>query len=145
MNRPRLDDRGSTIPLILGCFLLAFVMVAGSIAAGSAFVGQRDLQSVCDGAAAAAASSADLGAARGLGDVGGDRLRLGDVQQAVDGYLGRDDGRRGVSVQANLSTDARTVELGCVSTAPIAFGWLFGTRDGVTHRTTAAAQAPVTP
>ena len=58
------DDRGSTIPLILGCFVVAFLIVAGSVAAGDAFLQQRNLQSVCDGAAAAAATSADLAAAR---------------------------------------------------------------------------------
>ena len=32
------DDRGSTIPLILGCFVVAFLIVAGSVAAGDAFL-----------------------------------------------------------------------------------------------------------
>lgn len=144
-GRPDRGDRGSTIPLILGCFLLAMVMVAGSIAAGQAFVQQRDLQSMCDGAAAAAAASGDLAAARGMGDVGGDRLRLGNVQQAVDGYLARDGSRRGVSVQATLTADARTVDLVCVNRTPLAFGSVFGYGDGVRHRATSAAQAPVTP
>ena len=31
------DDRGSTIPLILGCFVVAFLIVAGSVAAGDVF------------------------------------------------------------------------------------------------------------
>jgi hypothetical protein len=31
-------DRGSTIPLVLGFFIVAFMMVAGAVAAGDAFV-----------------------------------------------------------------------------------------------------------
>ncbi|MEP6599774.1 MAG: pilus assembly protein TadG-related protein [Actinomycetota bacterium] len=138
------DDRGSTIPLILGCFLLAMVMVAGSVAAGNAFVQQRDLQSVCDGAAAAAATSADLGSARGVGDVGGHKLRLADVQQAVDSYRARDASRGDVSIQAALSEDARTVNLLCLRTSRIAFGSLFGYPDGVQHRAASSAQSPLT-
>ena len=48
------DDTGSTIPLIIGFFLISMLMVAGSVAAGDAFVQQRGLQDVCDGAALAA-------------------------------------------------------------------------------------------
>jgi hypothetical protein len=51
-------DRGSTIPLILGFVIVAFFLVAGAVALGDAFVQQRDLQDVCDGAAAAAAAAA---------------------------------------------------------------------------------------
>ena len=56
------DDTGSTIPMILGFFLLAMLMVAGSIALGQAFVQQRDLQDVCDGAAAAGVVLTGIGA-----------------------------------------------------------------------------------
>src|SRR6476620_4017235 len=102
------DDRGSTIPLILGCFVVAFLIVAGSVAAGDAFLQQRNLQSVCDGAAAAAATSADLAAARETGDVGGSALRLANVQDAVDQYVSRDASRSVVHVEATLSQDAET-------------------------------------
>jgi len=74
------DDHGSTLPLILGFFLLALIMVAGSIAAGDAFVQQRDLQDVCDGAVtAAAASGVDLGRGGALG--GESSLQFGDVHR----------------------------------------------------------------
>jgi uncharacterized membrane protein len=137
------DDRGSTIPLILGCFLLAMLMVAGGVAAGDAFVQQRDLQSVCDGAAAAAASSADLGAARETGDVGGSALRLANVQPAVDAYLARDGSRSGVRIEATLSADAETVSLVCAERRTIAFGAVFGRGGGVDHRAVSTARAPV--
>ena len=72
------DDRGSTVPLILGFFLIALLVVAGAVALGDAFVDQRNLQDVCDGAAAAAAASAaDLDREHGL--TSGGSLRFSDV------------------------------------------------------------------
>ena len=137
------EDRGSTIPLILGCFVVAFLIVAGSVAAGDAFVQQRELQSVCDGAAAAAATSADLAAARDTGDVGGSALRLANVQEAVERYLSRDASRSTVHVEATLSQDAETVSLACVEHTEIAFGAVFGKGDGVDHHTVSTARAPL--
>ncbi len=143
MRRLEPADDGSTIPLILGFFVVALSLVAGSVAAGDAFVQQRDLQSVCDGAAAAAASSADLARARSTGDIGGDALRLANVQEAVDGYLDRDQGRSAVRVDAQLSADAQTVSLACEQRSKIAFGTLFGKGNGVDHHVTSSARAPV--
>ena len=137
------DDRGSTIPLILGCFLLAFLIVAGSVASGDAFVQQRDLQSVCDGAAAAAATSADLALARETGEVGGSALRLANVQQAVDQYVARDASRSTVHIEATLSPDAETVSLACLEHREIAFGAVFGKGGGVDHRAISTARAPL--
>lgn len=53
------DERGSVIPLIIGFFLIASLIVTGTAAAGGAFFAQRDLQSVCDGAALAGAQALD--------------------------------------------------------------------------------------
>jgi hypothetical protein len=58
------------IPMIMLCFLLAGVLVCASIAASAAFLAQRDLAGVCDGAAIAAANAvnrAALGAAPAAG------------------------------------------------------------------------------
>ena len=137
------DDRGSTIPLILGCFVIAFLIVAGSVAAGDAFLQQRDLQSVCDGAAAAAATSADLAAARDTGDVGGSALRLANVQEAVDQYISRDASRSTVQVEATLTQDAETVSLVCIEHREIAFGAVFGKGGGVDHHAVSTARAPL--
>jgi Flp pilus assembly protein TadG len=138
----RRDDRGSTLPLILGFFLLALLVIAGSVAAGDAFVQQRGLQDVCDGAAAAAAASGvDLG--RG-GDLETEHaLQFGDVRGAVLTYLARDPSRRQVRVNAQLSDDARTLTLTCEQTETIAFGAMFGKGDGVHHRVTSSARAPL--
>ncbi|HET8581643.1 MAG TPA: pilus assembly protein TadG-related protein [Jatrophihabitans sp.] len=133
------DQRGSTIPLILGFFLLALLMVAGSIALGDAFVQQRELQDVCDGAAsAAAASAADLTRGGGLGS--GADLQFADVQRRVDAYLSRDAGRRDVHVTARLSADRRRITLHCEQTTDVAFGGFFGRRH-VRHTATSSARS----
>lgn len=135
------DDRGSTIPLIMGFFLIALIMVAGSVALGTAFVQERELQDVCDGAvAAAAASAADLDRAAGLGR--GDSLRFADVAPAVARYLARDPDRRDVRVHADLSRDRQRITLTCEETRSLAFGAFFG-RARVQHIATSSARAAV--
>jgi hydroxyacyl-ACP dehydratase HTD2-like protein with hotdog domain len=139
--RPR-SDGGSTIPLILGFFLVGLLVVGGSVAAADAYVQQRGLQDVCDGAAAAAAASAlrlnrdtELGA--------GERARLAEAAQAVAGYLAEDRSRSAVRASTGLSADARTVELTCTETSTIAFGAMFGKPHGVHHTVHSAARAPL--
>ena len=136
------DDRGSTLPLILGFFLVALLMIAGSVAAGDAFVQQRGLQDVCDGAAAAAAASGiDLGRSGSLESE--HALRFGDVRAALGEYLSRDPSRRSIHVNTRLSTDAQTLTLTCEQTEKIAFGAMFGKGDGVHHVVTSSARAPL--
>jgi hypothetical protein len=140
-NRSLTDDRGSTIPLILGFFLIALIMVAGSVALGQAFVQQRSLQDICDGAvAAAAASSADLDRERGIGAA--NSLRFSDVGDVVDSYLSRDAERRSVHVHADLSADRQRITLTCRQTTSLAFGVFFG-RGHVEHTATSSARAAV--
>jgi uncharacterized membrane protein len=135
------DDRGSTIPLILGFFLIALIMVAGSVALGQAFVQQRDLQDVCDGAvAAAAASSADLDREHGIGEAAS--LQFADVSDVVDSYLSRDAERRSVRVHAALSADRRRITLTCRQTTSLTFGAFFG-RGHVEHTATSSARAAI--
>lgn len=140
-TRSMLDDRGSTIPLILGFFVIALIMVAGSVALGQAFVQQRGLQDICDGAvAAAAASSADLDRERGIGVA--TSLQFADVNDVVDRYLARDAERRSVHVHAVLSPDRRLITLTCRQTTSLAFGAFFG-RGHVEHTATSSARAAV--
>jgi hypothetical protein len=136
------EDGGSTIPLILGFFLVALMMTAGAVAAGDAFVQQRGLQDVCDSAAAAGAASAvDLDRSAGIAT---DRsLRFADVQQAVEVYLARDVSRTDVDIQAALSADARTLTLTCTETSHIAFGAMFGKAGGIRHVTRSSARAGI--
>jgi len=138
------DDRGSTVPLILGFFLLALLITAGAVALGDAYVQQRGLQSVCDGAAAAAAAGGvDL--ERGLTPGAGDAARFADVtlERAVGAYLARDPERVDVAVTARTSADARTLTLRCAETRKIAFGAMFGKAGGVRHVAESTVRAPV--
>jgi hypothetical protein len=137
-------DEGSTIPLIIGIFVIAFLVVAGSVAAGDAFVQQTGLQSTCDGAAVAAASSADVNDERRNAD--GEELsflRLADVQTAVEQYLARDPARASVQTQATLSVDRTTVAVACSVSRPVTFGAVFGFSSGVVHHATSTARAQV--
>jgi len=134
-------DRGSTVPLILGFFLIALLLVAGAVALGDAFVDQRNLQDVCDGAAAAAAASAaDLDREHGLAS--GGSLHFTDVESAVGTYLSRDAGRRDIRVRAILSDNATRITLTCEQSMPLAFGAFFGRAD-VRHTATSSARAAI--
>jgi hypothetical protein len=136
------DDRGSTMPLILGFFLLGLLVVAGSVAAADAYVQQRGLQDVCDGAvAAAAAGAADLG--RESGFAIGTELHFAEARRLIDQYLQRDRSRSDVHAVAALSADATTITLTCTETSTIAFGAMFGKGDGVHHIAHASARAPI--
>jgi Flp pilus assembly protein TadG len=137
------DDRGSSLILVLGFYLIAFTMVAGTVAAGDAFLHQQRLQNVCDGAAAAAAATAlDLNRGAGLAE-GTDAVFAG-IQRAVDAYLARDPERSDVRVTSTLSTSTRTLTLRCAATTPIVFGGMFGQGQGVRHTATSSARAPLT-
>jgi len=141
--RPRCaSDQGSTVPLILGLFLIVLLLVAGSVAAGDAFVQQSALQDVCDGAAIAAASSADLDTGRHAAGNGGGFLDLDDVQAAVVQYQSRDPERRDMAMQASVGPDAQTVTVQCTQTTTVAFGAWFGFGSGIDHRVMSAARSP---
>lgn len=135
-------DRGSIIPLILGFFLVALLMVGGAVAAADAFAQQRELQDVCDGAAAAAAASA-AELERGPTLAGGPALRFGDVQQAVADYLTRDPSRADVRAASVVSVDATVLTLTCTRTSKIAFGAIFGKGRGVHHVVHSSVRAPL--
>lgn len=135
------DDRGSTIPLILGFFLLGLLLVAGAVMASDVFTHQRDLQSVCDGAAVAGANAIDRPAARTHELTA--TLPLAAVQAAVHDYLAADAGRAEVSVQAGLSVDGSTVLAECRMHTRPAFAGLIGRGDGIEQRARSQAQGVV--
>ena len=139
--RPVTDDRGSTIPLILGFFLLGLLLVAGAVMASDAFTQQRDLQSVCDGAAVAGANAIDRPAARTHELTA--TLPLAAVQAAVQDYLAADAGRAQVSVQAGLSADGSTVLAECRMRTRLAFAGLIGHPDGIEQHARSQAQGIV--
>jgi uncharacterized membrane protein len=131
-------DRGSVTPLILGFFLIGLLVVAGAVMASDAFTRQRDLQSVCDGAAVAAANAVDSRAARTEQLTGA--LPLAGVEQAVADYLAGDPSRAGVLIQARLAADGRTVLADCHRHVKVAFGAVIGRGGGIDEHATASAQ-----
>ena len=139
--RPVADDRGSTIPLILGFFLLGLLLVAGAVMASDAFTHQRDLQSVCDGAAVAGANAIDRPAARTHELTA--TLPLAAVQAAVQGYLAADPARSAVSVQAAVSADGSTVLVDCHIRTKLAFAGIIGRSGGIDQHARAQAQGIV--
>jgi putative Flp pilus-assembly TadE/G-like protein len=138
------DDRGSVIPLILGCWLLVMLVAAGYVAATDAFAKRVDLQDVCDGAAIAAANSVDFAGGRDVGAAQSSGfLPLGDVQVAVDAYLARDPWRSPIRLTASLNEDRTEVTVSCRRRSKIAFGWLFGKPDGVVATVSSSARSSV--
>lgn len=138
-------DGGSTLPLILGFFIVAALTVAGTIAAGDSFVQERDLQDLCDGIALSVAATAVQVGRGGGADAGTTALTFdsrGAIDAAIEAYLSRDPQRRRAEVHALLSSDRRTVTISCAETEPVTFGGLFGMGVGVHHSAVASARAP---
>jgi len=150
----RRDDRGSMIPLVLGFFVLAALLIFGAVTASTAFLAQRDLAAVCDGAAVAAAQSVNEGAlyAAGLaaGTTDGQRLPLDltAVEAAVaryvgvGGYGGDPDG---LTVSGSVGGDGTTAVVRCTRTVQIPFGAVYGYPDGLPRSAVASARSPVLP
>jgi len=113
-DRP--SDTGSVTPLVLGMTFCLLLLGAGITAAGSAFLAQQNLRSMCDGAAAAAAN-AGPGLQLAIADP------LGGPEQIANDYLQV----REPDVTATTTTTDDTVRVVCRHRAHIAFGELFGT------------------
>ena len=124
---------------MLGFFLIGLLMVAGAVMASDAYTQQRDLQSICDGAAIAAANSVDARAARTETLSG--NLPLADVQRTAQAYLARDPGRAGVQIDTALSADGQTVHADCQRHTKLAFGAVIGRSHGVDEHATASARS----
>lgn len=104
----RCDERGSTIPLIIGFALVLAMVVAFVVDASAAYLRRQALDTLADGAAL---ESADLGAAgtevyRGGLDAEDLRLSPDAAQRAVDDYLARVGAYdRYPGLQASVSVD----------------------------------------
>ncbi len=139
-------EDGSTVPLILAFFVVALLLVAGSVAAGQAFTQQREVQSRCDGAAVAAGSAAaSLGRRTTGGAPAGADLSYDQdsaIRAAVESYLDRDPQRRTMQVTPRTADDGSTLQLTCRQSMPLAFGAVFG-KDHVVHVVTSSVRSPV--
>jgi hypothetical protein len=138
-------DRGSTLPLILGFWLIGMLIVGGAVALSDAFTKQRDLQSICDGAAIAAANSASQTGLHGDGTAGSLAIPLANAGDAVAAYLARDAGRSGVHASGVIDPDGVTVHLTCTQRTHLAFGGLISKSAGVDQTADTSARSPVTP
>ena len=135
-------DRGSTLPFVLIAWVIAALMTFGAIAASDAFLKQQEVQSLCDGAALAAAGQADESAiyARGVGP----QLPLtrAQAEQAVADQLAA----QGTRLDSwSAATDGTEVTIRCTRRVRIAFGWLFLGGAPLDRTAVAAARAPTVP
>ena len=135
-------DRGSTLPFVLIAWVVAALMTFGAIAASDAFLKQQEVQSLCDGAALAAAGKADESAvySRGVGP----QLPLtrAEAEQAVAEQLAT----QGTRLDSwSAATDGAEVTVRCTRRVRIAFGWLFLGGAPLDRTAVAAARAPTVP
>lgn len=140
------SDRGSTLVLMIGCFMLAGVLLTGGIAASAAFLAQRDLQSMCDGAAIAGAQAFERPEA---GTEVGDSLPLSQdaVVEAVADYAVDRYGAVAAEVTEvtmSASTDGRLVRVTCSRVVHIPFEDLFSP-GGLERTAVAEARSPLIP
>jgi uncharacterized membrane protein len=136
------DERGSTLPFVLVCWLVAALMVLGGICASDAFLEQEQLQSVCDGAALAAANAADEAAVYASGVGASVPLTRAGTQAAVADHLA-DGGSR---LDAwSTETDGAEVTVTCRRSVQVAFGWLFLGGRPLDRTAVASARAPTVP
>ena len=142
MPRQDSSERGSTLPFVLVCWLVAALMAFGAVAASHAFLEQQEVQSVCDGAALAAANTADEAVLYTDG-VGSDLpLTRATAQAAVADQLA--DG--GTQLDAwSAETDGVEVVVTCSRSVEIAFGWLFLGGQPLERTAVANARAPTVP
>lgn len=135
-------ERGSTLPFVLVCWLVAALMAFGAVAASDAFLEQQEVQAVCDGAALAAANQADEAVLYAEG-IGADLpLTRAGAQAAVADQLA--DG--GTPLDAwSAETDGAEVTVRCTRQVEIAFGWLFLGGQPLERTATASARAPTAP
>lgn len=136
-------ERGSSLPLVLVCWLVAALMVLGGVTASDAFLEQRAVQSVCDAAALAAANQADEAAVYARGISGGTLpLTRAGAQAAVADSLA--DSATALD-SWSAETDGAEVTVRCTRHVEVAFGWLFLGGRPLERTAVAAARAPTTP
>jgi Flp pilus assembly protein TadG len=135
-------ERGSTLPFVLLCWLLAALMVFGAIAASDAFLEQRQVQSLCDGAALAAADRTDEGLVYSAGVGAALPLTAESTAAAVAEHLTAGDARLDAW---STSTDGTEVTVRCTRRVAIAFGWLFLGGRPLDRTAVASARAPTAP
>ena len=132
-------ERGSTLPFVLVCWSVAALMAFGAVAASDAFLEQQEVQSLCDGAALAAANDADEAAVYRAGVEGALPLTPAGARAAVADQLA--DGGGGLDAWS-AETDGEEVTVRCTRYVDIAFGWLFLGGQPLERTAVTSARAP---
>ena len=135
-------ERGSTLPFVLFCWLVAALMTFGAVAASDAFLEQQQVQSACDGAALAAANHTDEATlyTQGVGS------QLPVTSAGAEAAVADQLADAGVRLDAwSAATDGVEVTVRCTRTVPIAFGWLFLGGEPLQRSAVASARAPTGP
>lgn len=110
----RVADGGSVTPLVIGMMLCLLLLGAGVVAAGSAVLARRNLQSACDGATSSLAAGLTLDQLAAGGAAGFDRQ--------IAEYLGG----RMPGASAVAGSTATEIIARCQTDAPVTFGAIFG-------------------
>ncbi len=110
----RVFDGGSVTPLVIGMMLCLLLLGAGVVAAGSAALARRNLQSACDGATSSLAAGVTLDQLAAGGAAGFDRQ--------IAEYLGG----RMPGASAVAGSTATEIIARCQADAPVTFGAIFG-------------------
>ncbi len=137
-------ETGSMLPLIAVFVLVVLLMLMGMMAATGAFIGQRDLQSVCDETAAAVASEVSPDQPLENGPEGSALLVLDaeGVAVAVEAFRVRFFSHDpGLQLVGKADAGVATVE--CHTTVQVPFGAVFGKGDGVERDAVSAVRSPV--
>jgi uncharacterized membrane protein len=130
------------VPFVLLSFSIALVMVCGGITASVAFLEQRDVQSLCDGAAVAAANEIDEGQYFATSSRDAVPLSQDSVTVAVADYVaGASKGLKAWST----STDGRSVQVVCTRYVRLPFAALFLGGREVERTARASARSPFSP
>jgi hypothetical protein len=137
----RCDERGSSVPFILLCFLIAMLLTAGVTAASMAFLAQRDLQADCDGAAIAASSAYDPAEQNSLTEREALPLAQEKAQRAVEKFA-RDAYPNDSSAQMSAQVGLTEVTVDCRRTVHVPFGTVFGYSDGLVRTASSSARSP---
>jgi len=123
----RRDERGSTIPLLIGVALVIAVLVAVATDATAAYLRRQSLDTLADGAALQGADQGAQGRELYAGDLAGERLREteGAANEAVTRYLravgayGRYPGLRAI---VRVDPRTRAVEVSLTATVDLPLG-----------------------
>ncbi len=151
MMRQQSDDEGTVTLLIVFFALIVAALVTVVVDASTVFLAERQLQSVADGAAAAAAQQADVGAIYQGSSIDVLPLSIAGVSNAVGAYVDEPAHRphecHGTEEVVAADTDGRTVTVHLRCQVPLPFVNVVAQlwSDGVTIDVVASAQTVLRP